>query len=121
MFLNDTLSHCVNVNQIEICSQESNFLTLFKNEEIYKDFENAKGGFLIFIKQRCPYCTEAISVMDKNSLSYQKINVLEQKEKFEFIKNALNVRTVPQIFDVRNFKDIKHVGGCDDFLKYNIN
>jgi glutaredoxin len=119
-------SNCFNMNNIELCSQQSNVLSLFKNEEIFnekifKDFKDAEGGFLIYMKPACPYCIKAIGIMDQNSLKSIRIDVNQEVDKFDFLKITLNARTVPQIFDVRDLKNVKHVGGCDDFLRYKLN
>lgn len=111
-------TNSMNIISENFCTEESLVINILKNDEILKDFENAKNGFLVYMKPTCPYCIKAIGVMNENSFHLNAINVNDQMEKFSFIKEKLNVRTVPQIFDVRDPKNIKYIGGCDKFLEF---
>jgi glutaredoxin 3 len=121
MFFDNPNLECFNSikNQdIKFCTEIFSVAELLKNQEIFDDFENSNGGFLIYMKPTCPYCIKAIQLMETNSFSFNKVNVNEFASRYNFIKDTMNVRTVPQIFDVRESKNIKHIGGCDDFINF---
>lgn len=120
-FFDNDNSFCINSmnnNEIKFCTEQSSITELFKNDQIFQDFEEANGKFLIYMKPTCPYCIKAMQLMDNNSFLYKKIDVNQFGEKYNIIKDKMNVRTVPQIFDIRDPKKIKYIGGCDNFIDF---
>ncbi|MEH8021775.1 MULTISPECIES: glutaredoxin 3 [Rheinheimera] len=66
----------------------------------------------IYTKAYCPYCTRALSVLNKKGVGYQEIRIDEKPElRPEMIERAGGRTTVPQIFI-----GARHIGGCDDML-----
>ena len=68
---------------------------------------------LIYSSDYCPYCNRAKSLLKRENIAFDEINVSQNdKRKEEMIKKSGGRRTVPQIF----IGEI-HVGGCDDLYK----
>ncbi|NLW23917.1 MAG: glutaredoxin 3 [Clostridia bacterium] len=63
----------------------------------------------IYTKDFCPYCIKAINLLERKKADYQEINLTNDPEKLEKLKNETNFYTVPQIFIGNEF-----IGGCDD-------
>jgi len=63
----------------------------------------------IYTKDFCPYCITAINLLERQKADYQEINLTNDPEKLEKLKNETNFYTVPQIFIGNEF-----IGGCDD-------
>lgn len=64
----------------------------------------------IYIKQNCPFCVRAEKLLNKRQISYTRIDVTEDTDRFDaMIERAGGRRTVPQIF-----VGDRHIGGCDD-------
>lgn len=121
-FEND--SFCININNSmnnEICTSDAVVKKLLENQELLgKDVEQANGGFLLYIKEYCPYCQKAVQTLNGLNENSKILNVLEQENinKFTKIKEITNRTTVPQIFDLRDPKNFKYIGGCDDLISY---
>ena len=65
----------------------------------------------IYVKQDCPFCARAEKLLSKRNVSYCKIDVEGEPDKFDSMKERSGGRTtVPQIFVGET-----HIGGCDDF------
>jgi glutaredoxin 3 len=67
---------------------------------------------VIYTKAYCPYCMQAIMLLQNKGVAYTEIRIDQQPEKRpEMIEKANGRTTVPQIF----INDL-HVGGCDDLM-----
>ncbi len=65
---------------------------------------------LMYIKPTCPFCKKALTILNRNGIRPQIVDVAAHPgRKQEMVSKAGGRTTVPQIF----FGD-KHVGGCDD-------
>jgi len=65
---------------------------------------------IIYSSDYCRYCNMAKSLLMKEQISFEEINVSQNnKLKEEMIKKTGGCRTVPQIF-IRN----QHIGGYDE-------
>ena len=51
----------------------------------------------IYSKNNCPYCVMAKNYLQQHSVAFREINIEEDAESREFIKQQ-GLRTVPQIF-----------------------
>ena len=68
---------------------------------------------IIYSSDHCPYCDMAKSLLTREKISFEEINVSQNdKLKEEMIKKAGGRKTVPQIFIGE-----KHIGGYDDLNK----
>ena len=63
----------------------------------------------MYIKTYCPYCKKAAELLTNKGVDFTKIDVMENEQLFEEIKQKTGSRTVPQIFIGDEF-----IGGCDD-------
>jgi glutaredoxin 3 len=67
----------------------------------------------VYIKPYCPYCSNVISYLEKNNISYEEIDVQGNSSLYEKVKSETGHGTVPQVFI-----DGKFIGGSDDFFHY---
>jgi len=65
----------------------------------------------IYTFSTCPYCIRAKRLMNNKGVKYEEIEISNDKEKLEELKQKTNSGTVPQIF----IND-KFIGGCDDIV-----
>ncbi|MAP94171.1 MAG: glutaredoxin 3 [Ponticaulis sp.] len=64
----------------------------------------------IYTREWCPYCTRALSLLDKKNVDYTHIDAgMDPEKRKEMIQRAQGGSTYPQIF----IND-DHVGGCDE-------
>ena len=68
---------------------------------------------LIYTRPFCPYCTRALSLLQKKGVSYTEIEdaAYDPAKKREMIRKSNGRSTFPQIF----IGD-RHIGGCDDMM-----
>ena len=73
--------------------------------------------YILFVKNSCPFCSDAIELLEREDLSYRVVNFdFDQEEVLTEIKKAYDWGTVPMIF-YREGQDIKFVGGYTDLQK----
>ncbi len=66
----------------------------------------------IYTRQFCPYCTRALSLLDKKGVKYTHVDAgMDPQKRQEMIQRANGGSTYPQIF----IND-DHIGGCDDMF-----
>lgn len=64
----------------------------------------------IYTKPLCPYCADALDLLERKGVAFNQIDISSQPEKrAEMIQRSGGRMTVPQIFVGE-----KHLGGCDD-------
>ena len=63
----------------------------------------------VYTTDICPYCTAAKDLLKENSIDYKEVNVTNDGEKREWLREKTGQRTVPQIF----FDD-ESIGGYSD-------
>jgi glutaredoxin 3 len=64
----------------------------------------------IYTKPLCPYCADALDLLERKGVAFNQIDISAQPEKrAEMIQRSGGRLTVPQIFVGE-----KHLGGCDD-------
>lgn len=75
--------------------------------------ESAMLPVLIYTKPFCPFCSRAVSLLQKKGVAYTEIDdaAFDVEKKREMIQRANGRSTFPQIF----IGD-RHVGGCDDIM-----
>ena len=74
--------------------------------------------YIAFVRQECPFCVKAISLLAEHDLEHTIINFEEsQRGILQEIKEAHDWPTVPMIF-CKSEKDIQLVGGYTDLVKF---
>lgn len=73
--------------------------------------------FVIYTTKVCPYCVRAKDLLKSKGFEYREVDVSGKDEMRELLVLTTGMKTVPQIFDCRDGKDM-HVGGYDDLVKY---
>jgi glutaredoxin 3 len=68
---------------------------------------------VIYTKPFCPFCSRAISLLQKKGVAYVEIDdaAYDVGKKREMIQKANGRTTFPQIFVGE-----RHIGGCDDMM-----
>tara|TARA_R100000008_G_C3582251_1_gene169376 strand:+ start:2335 stop:2577 length:243 start_codon:yes stop_codon:yes gene_type:complete len=75
--------------------------------------------YVVFGRESCPYCVDALSLLEEKHKKYNFINFEEdQAQVLQEIKNAYEWTTVPMIFEVSSGVQIKFIGGFTDLSKY---
>ena len=63
----------------------------------------------IYTTEICPYCTAAKNLLKEKGIDYKEINVTDDDDKREWLRQKTGQRTVPQIFF-----DHESIGGYSD-------
>ena len=66
---------------------------------------------VIYTKDHCPFCERAKKLLDTKGAKYELINLENDPDELNALKNRTGLRTVPQIFINGTF-----VGGHDDLV-----
>ncbi len=53
---------------------------------------------VLYIKNHCPYCQQAIALLTNKELEFETISVDEKEEEYSRLKERTGHQTVPQIF-----------------------
>jgi glutaredoxin 3 len=69
----------------------------------------AEPRIVVYLTDWCPFCTRALSLLERKGAKFELINIEERAEARAEMMARSGRRTVPQIF----IGDT-HVGGCDD-------
>lgn len=74
--------------------------------------------YIIFIKNDCPYCVDAASLLESKGLNYSSVVFRkDQEDILKEVKNAFEWQTVPIIVE-RNEGHTKLIGGYTDLVEY---
>ncbi len=71
-----------------------------------------KPNVVIYTKDPCPYCVRAIRFLNDRNIPYEEIDLTDQQDEIDRIKNETGWRTVPIIL-INN----KLVGGYTDLVE----
>lgn len=77
--------------------------------------------FDIYTKGACPYCIKAKALLDAKGYKYREFTVgsgvLKEdiQQRVTKLGSSVNVKTVPQIFLIKNGLE-SYIGGCDDLI-----
>ena len=74
--------------------------------------------YFLWTKQDCPWCTEAIDLLNRKAISYTVFSVDDQPALLEEAKNNFNWQTVPIVFEVCSSGTTKLIGGYTDLEKH---
>ncbi len=66
---------------------------------------------IIYTKDYCGYCFRAKDLLDNKQVNYTELDVTNDPEKEQEMRERSGRTTVPQIFI-----DAQHIGGCDDLF-----
>ncbi|HEY3800813.1 MAG TPA: glutaredoxin 3 [Caulobacteraceae bacterium] len=66
---------------------------------------------IIYTKPFCPYCTRAVSLLEKKGVHFTEIEAGFDPSKRQEMMQRSGRATFPQIFIGE-----KHIGGCDDMM-----
>lgn len=70
-----------------------------------------KRNVVIYTFSTCPYCIKAKELLKNKEVDFTEIDITNQRDKLNELKEKTNCSTVPQIF----IND-KFIGGCDDII-----
>jgi glutaredoxin len=74
--------------------------------------------YILFVKDDCPFCSEATTLLEQKNLPYRLVNFdPDQEAVLTEIKKAHDWNTVPMIF-YRNALNIKFIGGFTDLQQW---
>ena len=72
--------------------------------------------YILFVKEECPFCIKAQSLLEDKGLDYKIVNFDEtQQDILQEIKDAHSWVTVPMIFG-RNKNSMEFIGGYTDLV-----
>lgn len=64
--------------------------------------------FTVYGKDSCPACKKAVDLLETYGKEFDYIDVSQDKEALRYIKEELQAKTVPQIFEGDHY-----IGGLD--------
>tara|TARA_R100000664_G_C2743723_1_gene131854 strand:+ start:1031 stop:1270 length:240 start_codon:yes stop_codon:yes gene_type:complete len=73
--------------------------------------------YVVYVKNECPFCVEAMALLEEHSEEYQTINLTSAPEVWQDLKKAYGWNTVPMILG-REDKFFVLVGGFTDLKEY---
>lgn len=74
--------------------------------------------FILFIKEKCCFCIKAEKLLQEKELSFKKVLFEEEQENvLKEIKDAMDYKTVPMIFE-RDEAGVRFIGGYSDLKIY---
>lgn len=71
--------------------------------------DQKQADVVIYTKDPCPYCVRAINFMNARGIVFKEIDLTDQQDEIDRIKNETGWRTVPIIL-INN----ECIGGYDD-------
>ena len=69
---------------------------------------------IIYVLDHCPYCNNALSLLEDNKIKYKKIIVENTEEAKKHYKKLSGMNTFPQIFLKVGKDDFLKIGGFTD-------
>ncbi len=87
---------------------------------IKKDEENKLQPIIIYALEECPYCKNAIKLLDTHKIKYNKIIVENETKIKEKYKKQCTMESFPMIFiqNPKNEKKYMKLGGFSDLQTY---
>lgn len=70
--------------------------------------------FHVYSKPSCGFCVKAKELLARRGVEYKEIDITLDEDALSFIKEEMNLRTVPQIFG----HNATHIGGYDDLVEW---
>jgi len=71
---------------------------------------------IIYVLTHCPYCNNALKLLEDNNIKYKKIIVENTEESKKHYKKQSGMNTFPQIFLKINKDNILKIGGYSDLI-----
>jgi len=78
----------------------------------------ARKRYHLIIKESCPYCGKALQLLDSKGLTYDTDSMDETPELLQEIKQKLNCKTVPIIWEIDNVGSRKFIGGYAELVQH---
>jgi len=75
-------------------------------------------NFILFTKEKCDFCEEAVTKLKSLEHSYEEIRLNDHPKGLSMIKNLYGWETVPIILEYISEKKQTFVGGCTDLEEY---
>lgn len=76
-------------------------------------------NYIVYGRSTCPYCTDAVNLLESKQLSYDFFDHEQDREFLEQAKRFYNRSTVPIVLKIDSDTGIvKMIGGCDDLKGY---
>lgn len=75
-------------------------------------------NFILFTKEKCDFCKEALTKLKSLEHSYEEIKLSDNPKGLSMIKNLYGWETVPIILEYISEKKQTFVGGYSDLEEY---
>jgi glutaredoxin len=73
--------------------------------------------FKLYVKNSCPYCHMASSLIAEKGMTYESHALDNQRELLQEVQAKHSWKTVPMVFETTNGQE-KFIGGYDDLREY---
>ena len=100
-----------------VCSVSVGYVYYFlhKGNSKEQNIKKINANIVIYSKSACMYCILAKQFLDDKKVSYEVVELTNNRDLFIKLSNQTGQNTVPYIFI-----DDKFIGGYQDLLKYNL-
>lgn len=71
---------------------------------------------VLYVLEHCPYCNNALKLLDENKIKYKKIVVENTEKDKNFYKKQSGMNTFPQIFLKVNKDNYLKIGGYNNLV-----
>jgi len=71
---------------------------------------------ILYVLEHCPYCNNALKLLENNNIKHKKIVVENTEEAKKFYKKQSGMNTFPQIFLKVDKDSILKIGGYNDLV-----
>lgn len=72
---------------------------------------------ILYVLETCPYCNNALRLLNENKIKYKSIIVENTEEAKNFYKKQNKMNTFPQIFLQQNKDNFIKIGGNDNLVE----
>jgi len=71
---------------------------------------------VLYVLEHCPYCNNALKLLENNNIKHKKIVVENTEESKKFYKKQSGMNTFPQIFLKVDKDNFLKIGGYNDLV-----
>jgi glutaredoxin len=71
---------------------------------------------VLYVLETCPYCNQALNVLNQNKIKYKSIVVENTEEAKRYYKKQNKMDTFPQIFIQESKDNFIKIGGYDNLM-----
>jgi glutaredoxin 3 len=72
---------------------------------------------VLYVLETCPYCNNALKLLNENNIKHKAIIVENTQEKKEYYKKQNKMNTFPQIFMKMEKNSYMKIGGYSDLVE----